>query len=180
MVLSWFRSVQAVISKHIISVTQKESEVVLKELYVPRFETSSQLVRISNKVQDQDKVWYVKRIKSDKPVRGGVSNALWNSWSSNTFVYMFGLTDPQNPNNCFFAKGDSSNNKVILTNSENSSSDFNGSQDCLFRHFYSSQAQVKKLQHVSSGKFVAINTNNKMILRQTEEDGDEVDIIFSD
>ena len=130
-------------------------------------------VTIVNTVGDNvQKAWYVKNLSPKRRIRGGLSSTPWTCWKLEFQIYCFGIRDQNNPSKFLFACAD--DDKVILSESSFPPSENNGADNRLFRRVFSHATQTIKLQHVVSGKYVALDRKFRLVLKNNEEDGDEI------
>ena len=173
------------ITKVLIKKQKKQQETAKQQLIDPikiesnlKKSNGSRLVTIIDKIGLQHKTWYVKRKKPNRQVRGGLSQQMWKSWKVGNFIYTFGLVNPNDPDTYLFACADLNRNKVVLSQPSFPPNEFRNSDNRLFRHYYSPKENARKLQHVASGKFVAMNQRNRLILTYLPEEADNVYLNF--
>ena len=146
--------------------------------------TDPRLVRIVQVQNSFDLSWFVPLVRSNRVVRGTDSQQIWTSWNpihkNDAFVYVFGLPDPENDGQFLYAFGDENDNLVRLMTGSEPANEIDGPDVRLFRHLVSIVGQRNILQHVVSGKYVAVSeiSSNRLVLRDSEEEASEVMLEF--
>ena len=146
--------------------------------------TGATPVRIIHVQNSLDHGWFVTLVRSNRVVRGTDSQQTWTSWNpihkNDAFVYVFGLPDPENDGQFLYAFGNENDNLVRLMTGKKPANEINDADLRLFRHLVSNAGKRNILQHVVSGKYVAVSEKsaNRVVLRDSEEEASEVVLQF--